>query len=124
LVALALMHAVPAPADAEPPSLRRIVEGLRYARSRPELVGTYLVDINAMFFGMPEALFPALAVKFGGASALGWIYTAPAVGSMIATASSGWTRRVHRHGRAVLWAAAAWGLAIIAFGFAHNLWVA
>jgi MFS family permease len=104
--------------------MRRILEGFRYARSRPELVGTYLVDINAMFFGMPEALFPALAVKFGGAGALGWIYAAPAVGSLVATASSGWTRRVHRHGRAVLWAATAWGLAIIAFGYAHTLWLA
>ena len=124
LVALALMRAVPPPGDAEPASLRRIVEGFRYARSRPELIGTYLVDINAMFFGMPEALFPALAVKFGGAGALGWIYAAPAVGSLVATAASGWTRRVHRYGLAVLCAATAWGLAIIAFGLAHNLWIA
>jgi len=124
LVALALMHAVPPPGDAEPASLRRIIEGFRYARSRQELIGTYLVDINAMFFGMPEALFPALAVKFGGAGALGWIYAAPAVGSLVATAASGWTRRVHRYGWAVLCAATAWGLAIVAFGFAHNLWIA
>jgi MFS family permease len=124
LVALARMHAVPPPGDAEPASLRRIIEGFRYARSRPELIGTYLVDINAMFFGMPEALFPALAVKFGGAGALGWIYAAPAVGSLVATAASGWTRQVHRYGWAVLCAATAWGLAIVAFGFAHNLWVA
>ena len=124
LVALALMRAVPPPGDAEPASLRRIMEGFRYARSRQELIGTYLVDINAMFFGMPEALFPALAVKFGGAGALGWIYAAPAVGSLVATAASGWTRRVHRYGWAVLCAATGWGLAIIAFGFAHNLWVA
>ncbi|MDQ1468248.1 MAG: hypothetical protein QOH10_2663 [Actinomycetota bacterium] len=124
LVALALMRAVPPSVDAEPPSLHRIVEGFRYARSRPELIGTYLVDINAMFFGMPTALFPALAVSFGGARALGWIYAAPAVGSFVATLSSGWTRRVHRHGAAVLWAAAAWGLAIIAFGIAHSLWLA
>ena len=124
LVALAMMRAVPPPSDAERASVKRILEGLRYARSRPELIGTYLVDINAMFFGMPEALFPALSVRFGGAGALGWIYAAPAVGSLLATGSSGWTRRVHRHGRAVLWAATAWGLAIVAVGLAHNLWVA
>jgi MFS family permease len=124
LVALALMNAVPPSVEAEPPRARRIVEGFRYARSRPELIGTYLVDINAMFFGMPTALFPALAVSFGGARALGWIYAAPAVGSFVATAASGWTRRVHRHGNAVLWAATAWGLAIIAFGLAHSLWLA
>jgi MFS family permease len=124
LVTLGLMHAVPPSVDAEPPSLRRLVEGFRYARSRPELIGTYLVDINAMFFGMPTALFPALAVSFGGARALGWIYAAPAVGSFLATATSGWTRRVHRHGAAVLCAATAWGFAIIAFGLAHSLWLA
>jgi MFS family permease len=124
LVMLALIHAVPPPEDAEPPSVRRILEGVRYARSRPELIGTYLVDINAMFFGMPEALFPALAIRFGGAGALGWIYAAPAVGSLLASATSGWTRRVHRHGFAVLSAATGWGVAIVAFGFAHNLWIA
>lgn len=124
LLTLALMHAMPPSTDAEPPSVRRVVEGFRYARSRPELIGTYLVDINAMFFGMPTALFPALAVSFGGARALGWIYAAPAVGSFVATVSSGWTRRVHRHGMAVLWAATAWGFAIVAFGFAHSLWLA
>ena len=58
---LTAMRASPPPDDADAPSLRSIVEGLRYARSRPELLGTYLVDINAMFFGMPQALFPAIA---------------------------------------------------------------
>ena len=58
---LAAMRASPPAPDADPPSLHSIAEGLRYARSRPELMGTYLVDINAMFFGMPEALFPAIA---------------------------------------------------------------
>src|SRR5215210_770444 len=64
---LAAMRASPPPRDADRPSLRSIAEGLRYARSRPELMGTYLVDINAMFFGMPQALFPALAAGYGGA---------------------------------------------------------
>ena len=58
---LSLMRASPPAADADRPSLHSIAEGLRYARSRPELMGTYLVDINAMFFGMPQALFPAIA---------------------------------------------------------------
>jgi MFS family permease len=63
LVALGLMRAVPPSPDAERPSLRRVVEGVRYAGSRPELLGTYLVDMVAMFFGMPTALFPVLAVQ-------------------------------------------------------------
>lgn len=124
LLALALMRSVPPPADAERPSLRRIVEGFRYARSRPELVGTYGVDMIAMFFGMPMALFPAFAEELGGAGALGLLYAAPSVGSLLATATSGWTGRVHRHGAAVIWAASAWGVAIVAFGFAPNLGLA
>jgi MFS family permease len=121
LLALGLMRAVPPPPGAERPSLRGIVDGFRYATSRPELVGTYGVDLIAMFFGMPLALFPAFAEEFGGAGALGLLYAAPSVGALIATATSGWTGRVHRHGLAVVWAAAGWGVAITALGFAPNL---
>ncbi len=121
LIALALMRATPPPPDAERPSLRRVVEGLRYARSRPDLLGTYLVDMVAMFFGMPEALFPAVASGLGGPAVLGVLFSAPAFGSMIAFAASGWTGRVHRHGWGVITAAALWGLAIVGFGFAASL---
>jgi len=124
LACLWLMRAVPPPVDAERPSMRRVVEGLRYARSRPELVGTYFVDIIAMFFGMPIALFPAIATQFGGPKVLGLLYAAIAVGSFLFTATSGWTGRVHRHGIAVIVAATLWGLAIVAFGFAPSLVVA
>ena len=123
LVALALIRAVPPPVGADAPSLRSIVEGLRYARSRPELLGTYLIDINAMFFGMPMALFPAIAEGFGGAS-VGLLYAAPAFGAMCVALTSAWTKRVQRHGLAVALAAGVWGLAIIAFGFAPTLWAA
>jgi MFS family permease len=121
LFALRAVRAVPPPPDAERPSLRRIAEGLRYARSRPELMGTYVVDMVAMFFGMPMALFPALAAGYGGPSVLGLLYAAPAVGDLVASAFSGWSRRVHRHGLAITLAAATWGAAIIAFGFSHSL---
>ncbi len=121
LVALALMRAVPPPEDAERPSVRGVVEGLRYALGRQELVGTYVVDIIAMFFGMPMALFPALAEGFGGAKALGLLYAAPEVGALLATVTSGWSARVHRHGVAVCLAAAGWGAGIILLGFAPSL---
>jgi MFS family permease len=121
---LAAMRASPPAPDADRPSLRSIAEGLRYARSRPELMGTYLVDINAMFFGMPQALFPAIAASYGGAQVLGFLLAAPAVGSIVVALFSGWTRHVHRHGRAVALAACGWGLAIVAFGFADVLWLA
>jgi MFS family permease len=124
LGALSAMRAVPAAADAEPPSVRAVVEGVRYARSRQELVGTYLVDMNAMFFGMPEALFPALAKRYGGPEALGLLYAAPAAGSLVVAMTSGWARRVHRHGRAIVLAAGAWGVAIVGFGLADALWLA
>ncbi|HWG97849.1 MAG TPA: MFS transporter [Pilimelia sp.] len=120
---LALVRAMP-PAAGDRPSVRAVLTGLRYARSRPELMGTYLVDMNAMFFGMPQALYPFLAQEFGGASTLGLLYAAPAVGSLLATATSGWTGRVHRHGRMVLLAAGAWGVGVIGFGLAPNLWLA
>ncbi len=124
LVALWAMRPVPAPPDAERPSFARVVEGLRYARSRPELLGTYLIDMAAMFFGMPLALFPALAQRYGGSAALGALYAAPSVGAFLATLTSGWTGRVHRHGRAIAVAAALWGVAIIGFGLAPWLWLA
>jgi len=100
LACLWLMRAVPASIDAERPSLHRVLEGLRYARSRQELLGTYFVDMVAMFFGMPMALFPAIAQGLGGAKVLGLLYAAPAVGSFVFSATSGWTGRVHRHGMA------------------------
>jgi MFS family permease len=121
---LSLMRASPPPPDAGAPSLRSIAEGLRYARGRPELLGTYLVDINAMFFGMPQALFPAIAAGYGGAEVLGLMLAAPAVGSLLVALFSGWTKHVHRHGRAVALAACGWGLAIVAFGLADALWLA
>ncbi|PYS82533.1 MAG: MFS transporter [Acidobacteria bacterium] len=120
LAALWLMRAAPPPPGADRPSPRSIAEGLRYARSRPELLGTYLVDINAMFFGMPMALFPAIAEGFGGAS-VGLLYAAPAAGALCVTLTSGWAKRVNRHGLCVALAAASWGLAIVAFGFAPTL---
>jgi MFS family permease len=131
LLALRLMRAVPPPPDAERPSLRRVAEGLRYARSRPELLGTYLVDMVAMFFGMPTALFPALAAQYAhvdkaipAATALGLLYAAPAVGAFLASATSGWTGRIHRHGLGVLLAAGSWGVAIAGMGLAASLPVA
>jgi MFS family permease len=124
LVVLTMMRTPPPPEAAERPSLRTVLEGARYARSRQELIGTYLVDMNAMFFAMPEALFPAIAKTYGGAEVLGLLYAAPAAGSIVIGLTSGWTRHVHRHGRAIVFAAAAWGVAIVAFGFAEALWLA
>lgn len=104
-------------------TLHALLEGWRYARSRQDLLGTYLIDMNAMFFGMPNALFPAMAERWGTAS-VGLLYAAPPLGAMIAALTSGWATGVNRHGRAIAWAAALWGLAIAGFGFARSLWLA
>ncbi len=108
------------PASEESPSLRGVLDGFRYARSRQELIGTYVVDFVAMVFGMPLALFPAIAAGWGP-RALGLLYGAPAMGALAASLTSRWASRVHRHGLAVLLAATVWGLAIIGFGFTTGL---
>ncbi len=119
--AVRLIRSLPPPETAEKPSLARVVEGFRYARSRQELMGTYVVDFVAMVFGMPLALVPALSERLGGPSALGPLYAAPAVGALLASLTSRWTPRVHRHGLAVMVAAAVWGVAIAGFGFCDHL---
>jgi len=121
LLALSRMRAVPPPPDAAPPSLERIREGWRYARSRQDLLGTYAVDINAMLFGIPIALFPAAAAAYGGPEVLGLLYAAGPVGGVLLTLSSGWVARVTRHGRAVAVSAGAYGVAIVGFGLADSL---
>jgi MFS family permease len=123
LVMLMLLRAVPPPEAADRPSLRSIKEGLLYARRRQELLGTYLIDIIAIFFGMPMALFPAIAERLGGAS-VGPLYAMPAVGATLATLTSGWVEKVNRHGRAITLSVAVWGTAIIGFGLATRLWAA
>ena len=120
-VLLAALRPTPPGEHAEPASLARVLEGFRYARSRQELVGTYVVDFVAMVFGMPLALFPALSERLGGVEALGILYAAPAIGALITGVTSQWTHRVTRHGRAVIVAAAVWGLAIVAFGLSGRL---
>ncbi|HEY1643037.1 MAG TPA: MFS transporter [Streptosporangiaceae bacterium] len=122
LVAFSGLSSFPAAPGADRPSFRGLAEGLRYVRSRQEILGSYLIDIAAMFFGAPYALFPAYAARLGGAAALGLLYAAPGAGALVISATSGWTRHVHRHGRAIALAVCGWGLAIAAFGLAPGLW--
>jgi MFS family permease len=121
LVALSMMRSLPVPEQTSRPGVSSILEGIKYAKSRPELIGTYLVDIVAMTFAMPMALFPAMAETWGGARAAGWLYSSMSIGSLIVTVFSGWSSQVKRHGAAVVIAAAIWGVAIIALGFSKSL---
>jgi MFS family permease len=110
-------------ASAHPPGLRSIVEGLSFVRGRQEIQGAYLLDISAMVFGMPRALFPALATTVfgGGARTLGFLYAAPGAGALIGALTTGWVGRVQRQGRAVIVAVLVWGAAITCFGLLHSL---
>ncbi|TDD46806.1 MFS transporter [Kribbella antibiotica] len=112
-------------AHSQPPSLRVIGEGIKYAARRKDLLGTYVVDMVGMFMAMPIVLFPAFATEvLKEPKLLGVLYSAEAVGAMIATLTIGWTSRVHHHGRAVVMAAACWGAAIGIAGLAPNIWFA
>jgi MFS family permease len=101
--------------------LRDLLVGVRYACGRPELIGSYLVDLSAMTLAYPNALFPFLAAELHAPWAVGLMFAAPSAGAACASAMSGWAGRVRRHGRAIALAAAAWGLAITGLGFAPDL---
>lgn len=106
------------------PRLRDVTDGMRYAIGRRDLLGTYLVDIIAMLFAFPYALFPFVAEQFDAPWSLGFLYSAGAVGGLLVSLTSGWISHVHRHGRAVVIAAMVWGLGVAAVGFAPNIiWV-
>jgi MFS family permease len=125
LVSIWLLPKLPAAHDAEAPSLRSIVEGFRFVRGQPAILGIFLVDTNAMIFGMPMALFPALGEHFGGGSkTVGFLYAAPYAGALLASIFSGPLAHVRRQGLGVIVAAAAWGAALVGFGFATALWLA
>jgi len=108
-----------------PPSLRAIGEGIGYAFRRRDLLGTYLVDMVGMVLAMPIVLFPAFATEvLKEPKLLGLLYSAEAIGAMVATLTSGWARRVHHQGRAVVLATIAWGASVGIAGLAPNIWVA
>jgi MFS family permease len=107
------------------PSLRTVVDGFRFVRRSRVILGFMLVDTNAMIFGMPIALFPAIAVhRFHHASYVGYLFAATAGGALVFSLLGGWVNHVRRQGVVVVAAAAAWGAAIAAFGFAEQLWLA
>jgi MFS family permease len=121
----ALMRPYPHQGETTPPSLRGIAEGIGYAVRRRDLLGTYLIDITAMLMAMPVVLFPALAKDvFEHPQLLGLLYTAETIGAVVATATSGWSSRVHHHGRAIVLAAAVYGAAVLMAGLAPTIGLA
>ena len=123
LILLAKVRSVIPTNTSKKPTLSSLREGLAYATNRKDLMGTYLVDLSAMFFAMPTALYPFWADQLDAPWALGLFYAAGTVGSLIITLTSGWIRNYHKHGRAVTLAALGWGMAILLAGVANSLWL-
>ena len=110
----------------KPPIVRSIAEGLRFVRGSPALKGSFAIDLVAMTFGMPRALFPVLSVSvYGtGAAGTGVLFAAVSAGATVAALTTGWLGHARRLGRIVICAVLAWGLAIAAVGVVGTLWLA
>jgi MFS family permease len=101
--------------------LASIGEGLRYVTGRQELIGSYLVDLAAMFLASATALLPFIASDLHARWALGLMYAATSIGALLAAALGGWASGVRRYGRAIAASGCVWGLAMVAFGFSHTI---
>jgi MFS family permease len=126
IVSLALLwqvRSVPPIGKTTPPSVAALMEGIRYAYNRKDLLGTYVVDLAAMFLAMPMALFPFWADAIGAPYALGFFYSSITIGAVLVTLLSGWMRNYPHHGRAVVIGALGWGIAIVVAGSTDSLYV-
>jgi len=121
---LTRLHPLPGAVGDDHATLRGITAGLRYAVRRQDLLGSYLVDLAAMIFAYPNALFPCLAAELHAPWATGLMFAAPSVGAFGVTAFSGWMGRVRRHGLAIALATAAWSVMMAGFGLSPDLYVA
>ena len=124
VISLALIwqvRSVPPLDKSTPPSMAGLMEGINYAFKRKDLLGTYVVDLAAMFLAMPMALFPFWADEIGAPYALGFFYSSITFGAVLVTLLSGWMRNYPHHGRAVIFGALGWGVAIVAAGSSNSL---
>ncbi|HET7429294.1 MAG TPA: MFS transporter [Gaiellales bacterium] len=115
-----------APEGGHEPFLRSVTSGLRFAAERGELMGSFVIDILAMTFGMPRALFPALSLTLyhAGATGVGLLYTALSAGAVVAAFTTGWLTRARRLGRITVFAVLLWGIGIALMGLTSSLVVA
>jgi MFS family permease len=126
LLVIGWLPKLPPLEDVDRPSFRSIVDGFRFLKGRQALIGIFAVDTNAMVFGMPSALFPAIALHrlHGTASTVGYLYAAPYAGALACSLLSGWCSHVRRMGLGITVMACLWGAAIAGFGFTTSLWPA
>jgi MFS family permease len=125
LVAAVLLPRLVPSGGGTPMGLRSMTDGFRHLRGEKLLSATYWIDLNAMIFGMPRAVFPALATGLfgGGAGVLGLLYAAPGAGSLIGSLFTGWCSRVRHQGRAIAACVVVWGMTIALFGIIPVLWI-
>jgi hypothetical protein len=123
---LSRLPALPRQGQERPGQFRAVMSdflaGLRYAGSRKDLLGSYLVDLAAMIFAYPNALLPFMAAILHAPWAAGLMFAAPFAGALVVSSTSGWMGRVRRHGLAITISAACWGLALAAFGLSPDVW--
>jgi predicted MFS family arabinose efflux permease len=125
LVAAMLLPRLPPAGGGTAATLGSVIEGLKYLRTQKLLAATFVLDLNAMIFGMPKAVFPAFAAEVfgGGAATVGLLYAAPGAGALLASLMSGWVRHVSFQARALVVCMFVWGGAIAAFGIIPVLWI-
>ncbi len=126
VAALAMRPMPPEHDTAEAVGWAAVREGFDHVKRERLLQSTFAIDLVAMIFGMPMALFPALAVTqfHRGIGVVGLLFAAPSVGALLQALAGGWTGRVRRQGEVVVWAVVGWGAAIAAFGLvgSHLMW--
>jgi MFS family permease len=127
IVAIAMMSPMPPENGGLRNPFPAVVESFAFLKGKPILLSNFVVDLNGQIFGLPTALFPALATDIfrNGAAGLGLLYAAPGVGALFGALLTGWCGRVRRQGRAIVLLVAVWGVAIALFGLAtHFFWLA
>jgi MFS family permease len=125
LAAAALLPALVPGGGGTPMGLRSMAEGFRHLRGEKLLSATYWIDLNAMIFGMPRAVFPALGTGLfgGGAGVVGLLYAAPGAGALVGSLFTGWCSRIRHQGRAIAACVVIWGVTIALFGIVPVLWI-
>lgn len=123
--AIAIAPVPPERIEGSPTGWRAVTEGFAFLRGRAVLKASFAIDVVAMVFGMPRALFPILAVTqfHRGPAVVGLLFAAPAVGAVLGALTAGWVARVRHQGMAVVWAVVVWGAGIAAFGLVSSLWL-
>jgi MFS family permease len=124
--AVRMMHPSPPAHEGNEVSWEAVKDGFRFLKGKRNVQSVFLADLNAMIFGFPMALLPAVALTLDPerqAQVLGFLFAAPAAGAFLATVFSGRARDVRRQGRAIMLSIIVWGAAIVVFGLSHVLWL-